>query len=143
MRNATGGVIIFRTWISWIDLFITLMPRKRVRSHGPCRLDLYSLSGRTSYRKISWSLEAARLGFRLFQSFWNLTNTSAAALPRSLSNFRAIRSLYHPIAQHRGFARFGDKTSVCLVNCGADKLIQIRNNQKPKNLKNLKSMAGY
>ena len=28
---------------------------------------LYSLSGKTSYRKISWSLEAARFGFKLFQ----------------------------------------------------------------------------
>ena len=29
---------------------------------------LSSLSGKTSYRKISWSLEAARFGFKLFQS---------------------------------------------------------------------------
>ena len=56
-------------------------------------MGLYSLSGRTSYRKISWCLEAARFGFRLFQSFWNLTGTSAAALPICLSNVRAIRSL--------------------------------------------------
>ena len=54
---------------------------------------LYSLSGITSYRKISWSLEAARFGFKHFQSFWNLTGTSAAVLPRCLSNFRAILSL--------------------------------------------------
>ena len=56
-------------------------------------LGLYSLSGKTSYRKISWSLEAARFRFRLFQSLWNLTGTSAAALPRCLSNFRALRLL--------------------------------------------------
>ena len=56
-----------------------------------CILGLYSLSGRTSYRKISWSLEATRFGFILFQSFWNLTGPSAAVLPRCLSNFRAIR----------------------------------------------------
>ena len=54
---------------------------------------LYSLSGKTSYRKISWSLEAARFGFGLFQLLWNLTGISAAALSRCLSNFRAIRSL--------------------------------------------------
>ena len=41
-------------------------------------LGLYSLSGKTSYGKISWSLEAARFGFRLFQSLWNLTGTPAA-----------------------------------------------------------------
>ena len=53
---------------------------------------LYSLSGRTSYCKISRSLEAARFWLRLFQSLCNLTGTSAAVLPRCLSNFRAIRS---------------------------------------------------
>ena len=31
-------------------------------------LDICSLSGKKSYRKISWSIEAARFGFRLFQS---------------------------------------------------------------------------
>ena len=41
------------------------------------------LSGRTSYR---------RLRFTLFQSLWNLTGTSAAALPRWLANFGSIRS---------------------------------------------------
>ena len=53
---------------------------------------LYSLNGRTFYRKISWSLEGAIFGIILFQSLWNLTGTSAAALPRWLSNFSAIRS---------------------------------------------------
>ena len=48
---------------------------------------------RTSFRKISWSLVSARFGFRLFQSLRNLTGTSAAPLPRCLSNSRALRSL--------------------------------------------------
>ena len=46
----------------------------RVR-HQRCDNDeilvLYPLSGETSYRKISWSLKAARCRFRLFQSLWN------------------------------------------------------------------------
>ena len=50
-------------------------------------LGLYSLSGWTSYRKISWILEAVRFGFKFPQSLWNLTGTSAA-LPRCLSNFK-------------------------------------------------------
>ena len=54
-------------------------------------LGLYSLSAKTSYCKISWSLEGARFGFRLFQSLWNLTGPSAAVLPRYLSSFRAVR----------------------------------------------------
>ena len=81
-------------------------------------LRLYSLSGKTSYRKISWSLEAARFGFKLFQSLWNLAGTSAALLPSCLLNFRAIRPLQHPISRLRGFTRFGGKTSYRLVNRG-------------------------
>ena len=81
-------------------------------------LGLYSLSGKTSYHKISWSLEAARFGFKLFQSLWNLAGTSAALLPRCLSNFRAIRPLQHPISRLRDFTRFGGKTSYRLVNRG-------------------------
>ena len=81
-------------------------------------LGLYSLSGKTSYRKISWSLEAARLGFKLFQSLCNLAGTSAALLPRCLSYFRAIRPLQHPISRLRDFTRFGGKTSYRLMNRG-------------------------
>ena len=85
---------------------------------------LYSLSGKTSYRKISWSLEAAWFGFKLFQSLWNLAGTSAALLPRCLSNFRAIRPLQHPISRLRDFTRFGGKTSYRLVNRGPE-LVQV------------------
>ena len=53
-------------------------------------LGLYSLSGKTSYRQISWSLEAARLDVAMVVSLWNLTGTSAAVLPWYLPNFRAI-----------------------------------------------------
>ena len=81
---------------------------------------LYSLSGKTSYHKISWSLEAARFGFKLFQSLWNLAGTSAAQLPRCLSNFRAIQPLQHPISRLRDFTRFGGKTSYRLVNRGPE-----------------------
>ena len=48
---------------------------------------------KTSYRKISWSLEAARLGDTMVVSVWNLTGISAALLPRSLSNYRAVRTV--------------------------------------------------
>ena len=86
-------------------------------------LGLYSLSGKTSYRKISWSLEAARFGFKLFQSLWNLAGTSAALLPRCLSNFRAIRPLQHTISRLRDFTRFGGKTSYRLAWIEALKLV--------------------
>ena len=56
----------------------------------PWGLGLYSLSGKTSYRQISWSLEAAILGVIIITPLWNLTGTSATLLPMGLSNFRAI-----------------------------------------------------
>ena len=97
-----------------------MLKREYSRSTPLMLLGLYSLSGKTSYRKISWSLEAARFGFRLFQSLWNLAGTSAAALPRCLSNFRAILPLQHPISRLRDFTRFGGKTSYLLVNRGPE-----------------------
>ena len=42
-------------------------------------LSLYSVSGKTSYRQISWRLEAARLDVEIVVSLWNLTGTSAVA----------------------------------------------------------------
>ena len=84
----------------------------------PIHVCLYPLSGKTSYRKISWSLEAARIGFKFFQLLWHLAGTSAALLPRCLSNFRAIRPLQHPISWLRDITRFGGKTSYRLVNRG-------------------------
>ena len=50
---------------------------------------IYSMSGKTSYRRISWSLEAVRLTV-IITILWNLTVTSAALLPTCLSNSRAI-----------------------------------------------------
>ena len=69
-----------------------------------------------SHHKISPCLEARRFGFNLFQSLWNLTGTSAAALPRRLTNFVAIRSLWYPISRFRDFKRSCCKTSYRLVN---------------------------
>ena len=78
-------------------------------------LGLHSLSVRTSYRNISRSVKAARFGFKLFRSPWNLTGTSAVLLPRCMSNFR---SLSHPISWLRDLTRCDDKTSCRLVNRG-------------------------
>ena len=79
---------------------------------------LYSLSDKTSYRQISWSLEAARLGFIMIVSLWNLTGISAALLPRCLLNFRAILKVKTRISRLRDFTRSCGKTSYRLVNRG-------------------------
>ena len=49
-----------------------------------------SLSGRTSYRKISRSFEAASLGAIIIVLLRNVIAISAALLPMSLSKVRAI-----------------------------------------------------
>ena len=56
-------------------------------------LGLYSPSGRTFDRRISWSLEATRSDVTIVASLWNLTGISVVLLPRCLSNFRAIRKV--------------------------------------------------
>ena len=94
-------------FVSWDEL---------QRHYVHALLGLPSLNGRTSYPKISRSLEAARFWFGLIQSLWNLTGISTAALPRCLSNFRAMRSLQYPTSRLRDFTRSCGKTSVCLLN---------------------------
>ena len=61
------------------------------------RLDfcVHSLSGHTSYRKISWNLGAARFGF----GHSNRSDIWQPVPPRCLSNVKAIRSLKHPISR--------------------------------------------
>ena len=83
-------------------------------SHGDFRtkdLGPVSISEKTSFRKILWSLEAARFVFRIVRSFWNLTGTSAAVLPMCLSNFKAIWQFKVPISWLRDFTRSYEKTS--------------------------------
>ena len=81
-------------------------------------LDLVSISKKTSFRKISSSLEAARFVFRIVRSLWNLTGTSAAVLPMCLSNFKAIRQFKVPISWLRDFTRSYDKTSFRILRWG-------------------------
>ena len=81
---------------------------------------LYSLSGKTSYCQISWSLDAARLDVAMVVSLWNLTGTSAAVLPKYLPNFRAIGKVWTWISRLRDFARSCGKTSHRLVNRGPE-----------------------
>ena len=81
--------------------------------------DLYSLNGRTSHRKITWSLEAARWGV-IIVSLWNLISILAALLPMCLSNFKAIGKVWTWISRLRDFTRSCGKTPVRLVNRGSD-----------------------
>ena len=84
----------------------------------PSDQGLYSLSGKTSYRQISWSLEAARMYVAMVVSLWNLTGTSVSVLPRYVPNFRAIGKVQTRISRHRDFTRSCGKTSYRLVNRG-------------------------
>ena len=93
------------------------LPRYAIGNVGTIQ-GLYSLSGRTSYRQISWSLEAARLGVIMIVSLWNLTGISVALLPRCLLNFRAIGKIQIRISRFRDFTRSCGRTSYRLVNRG-------------------------
>ena len=92
-------------WISCFDEAIAVMAvikRPEVINHSSDMSQiLYSLSSKTSYRNISWGVEAARFGFRIFQSLCNLTDTSAALLPRCLCQIQA--QCDHYSIQSRGF----------------------------------------
>ena len=77
-----------------------------------------SISEKTSYRKISRSLKAARFVFRIVRSLWNLTGTLAALLPMCLSNFKAIRQFKVPISWLWDFTRSDDKTSFRILRRG-------------------------
>ena len=77
---------------------------------------LAALSRKTPSRKISRSLEAARCGFRVVRSLWNLTGASAAVLPRRLSDFTAIRSCWLQISRLRDFTIWHVKTHSLVDN---------------------------
>ena len=75
-------------------------------------LGLYSLSSKTSYRQISWSIEAARLGVKMIVWPRNFTGISSAALlPMCRSNFRAIEKFQTRISRLRDFTGSFGKTS--------------------------------
>ena len=66
-----------------------------------CEQGPVSISDKTSYCKILQNLEVARFVFRIVQSLWNLTSTSAVVLPKCLSNFKGIRKPKLPISRPR------------------------------------------
>ena len=75
---------------------------------------IYSLSGRTSYRNTSWSLQVTIM----VVSLWNSTGISTALLLRWLSNFRVIGKVLTRISRLRDFMRSCGKTSYRLVHRG-------------------------
>ena len=64
----------------YLDISYNILQTMPFVSGVGSTLGLYSLSGKTSYHQISWSLEAAKLDVAMVVSFWNLTGTSAALL---------------------------------------------------------------
>ena len=70
-----------------------------------------SISDKTHYRKISWSLEVGRLVLRMIRSLWNLTGTSTTLLPMCLSNFKTKRWVKLSISRIWDFTRTYQKTS--------------------------------
>ena len=84
------------------------------RAYRDGTLLLYSLSGRTSNRNISWCLEAAKLGVIMTVLLWHLTGISAALPLRCLSNVRAIWKVLNRISRRGVFPRPCGKMSIRL-----------------------------
>ena len=111
---------LFFVWFSW--MIEKQRPVQRISMHylnfdWSC-LGPVSISEKTSFRKISSSLEAARFVFRIVRSLWNLTGTSAAVLPMCLSNFKTIRQFKVQISWLRDFTRSYEKTSFRILRRG-------------------------
>ena len=86
------------------------------------KLGLVSISDKTSYCKISQSLEAVRfvLFFRIVQSLWNLTGTLTVMLPICPWHLKSLWWFKLPILQLRHFTRSYDKTSYRILKQGPD-----------------------
>ena len=105
-------------WVSFGLLIAVHICRQDYADSENVRSCLYSRNTRTSYREIIRSDEATRFEFRLFQSLWNLTGNSTAALLRCPSNFRVMQWWYIQSHTSRDLARYRGKMSYCLVNRG-------------------------
>ena len=79
-----------------------------------------SLSNKTSYSKISLSLEAARFVFRIVRSLWNLTGALAAVLLMCVSNFKVMQWFKLLISLLRTFTRSYNKTSHRILKRGSE-----------------------
>ena len=93
MANMPGIIIETRTWVT-CSKWQLLIPNTWTPFQYPIRRPCC---------KISQGIEAARLLFRIIRSLWNLAGTSAAVLPISLSNFKALKKLKSPISRLRDF----------------------------------------
>ena len=84
--NKFGEIISAIKVVTDAVIFLHFAARNWTRNQGPV-----PISDKTSYCKISQSLEAARFVFRIAQSLWNLTG---------LSHFKAMRRFkiggWHP-----------------------------------------------
>ena len=73
---------------------------------------------KTSYRKISQSLEGAILVFRVFQPLLNLTWSLSGITAEATARCKAIQQFWYPIARVWGFAWSYDKSSRRLMKRG-------------------------
>ena len=74
-----------------------------------------SISHRTSYFKISQSIEARRFVFRIVRLIWNVTGTSATLLPAVIQSDMNILT---PISRSWDFAKSHYKTSYRILKRG-------------------------
>ena len=98
--------------VIYLSVFVSMTLRLGFQRRDPewCKVPL-SLSDKTSYCKISQSLEAVKFVFWIVRLLWNLTSTSATMMPMYLSNFKAMRQFKLPISRLLVFTKSYDKPS--------------------------------
>ena len=96
-----------------------------IDSSNPHDLGLNSLSGKTYYRQISWSLEAARLDVIMIISLWNLTDILATLLPGAWQIPNWWRKS-KPESRGFGATISCGETPSCLVNGSLTSYVKLR-----------------
>ena len=100
----------------WNVMYSNVLCQKwRIKHVQSINQSIYSLSGKTSYRQISWSLEAVRLCYndRIDLTFGRHLGSAAAEVPVKFQSDRESLNL-----RLRDFTRSYGKTCVRLVNKG-------------------------
>ena len=105
------------SFLQWIGVKQAATLHKYLNQCRPSQWPIYVhyAACKTSYRKISWTLEAVKLDVKIITLLWNLKGGSTTMLPIRLANFRTIEKVKTRISQPRGFVRSCDKMSVRLT----------------------------
>ena len=111
IRDTSGFIIKKKNVSKWLLPMTTAL----LRNQG-----LYSQSGKTSYRKISWSLDAERFGFYLSSRSEIDSHIDSHIVAEMSVKFQSNTTIITSNLAALRLQRFGGKTSYRLVNRGPE-----------------------